>query len=318
MNQIALASAALLLEGFIGYPTILQTYFQHPVQWIGRLITYLDDGLNDHDAQPNQQRINGAIALVVLIAACALPAIAVQLLLAKIPYGWVFNILLATPFIAQHSLSQHVASVATALPKSLEEARSEVAKIVGRDPAQLDEAGVAKAALESLAENTSDGIVAPIIWYALLGLPGLVAYKAINTADSMIGHRSEKYLYFGWAAARLDDLVNLPASRLTGALFCATALIRGKAVAKNAYAVMRADAPKHNSPNAGWPEAAMAGALGLQFGGPRDYEGETVLLPTMGQGRAAQNSTDIANGLQLMHNAMALLAVILAILAIAL
>ena len=318
MNHFALACAALLLEGFMGYPAILQSYFQHPVQWIGRLITYIDDGLNDEEATPNRQRINGVIALLVLISACALPAVAVQLLLTKLPYGWILNILLATPFIAQHSLSQHVASVATLLPISLSQARSEVAKIVGRDPSHLDEAGVAKATLESLAENTSDGIVAPIFWYALLGLPGLVVYKAINTADSMIGHKNEKYLNFGWASARLDDLVNLPASRLTGTLFCAAALVRGKPAAKNAWAAMRQDAPKHNSPNAGWPEAAMAGALGLQFGGPRDYEGETVILPSMGQGRAAQNSKDIADGLHLMHNAMALFAVILVILAIAL
>ncbi|HEY4995346.1 MAG TPA: adenosylcobinamide-phosphate synthase CbiB, partial [Aestuariivirga sp.] len=224
----------------------------------------------------------------------------------------------AIPFIAQHSLGQHVEAVTKALSQSIEAARSEVSKIVGRDVTSLNQADIAKAALESLAENASDGIVAPIFWYALLGLPGIVAYKAINTADSMIGHKSEKYLHFGWAAAKLDDLVNLPASRLTGLLFVVAAYANGKAAAQNAWRTMRRDAPKHNSPNAGWPEAAMAGALGLQFGGARDYDGETLMLPTMGSGRSPAGVKDIEDGLSLFRNAMALLIALGAILAIAL
>jgi adenosylcobinamide-phosphate synthase len=172
--------------------------------------------------------------------------------------------------------------------------------IVGRDPSQLDESGVSKAALESLAENSSDGIVAPVLWYALLGLPGIAVYKAINTADSMIGHKSEKYQHFGWAAARLDDLVNLPASRLTGLLFAATKPSQFGRIVD----VMRRDAPKHQSPNAGWPEAAMAAALGLRFGGPRSYDGERVELPYMGDGRDTIDRTDIKRGLAVMSKAM--------------
>jgi adenosylcobinamide-phosphate synthase len=172
--------------------------------------------------------------------------------------------------------------------------------IVGRDPAQLDEAGVSKAALESLAENASDGIVAPVLWYALLGLPGIAMYKAINTADSMIGHRNEKYQWFGWAAARLDDVVNLPASRLTGYLFAAAEPSRFKDIVK----VMRRDAPRHQSPNAGWPEAAMAAALGLRFGGPRSYNGEMVDLPYMGDGRDSITRDDIQRGLRVLSRAM--------------
>ena len=318
MNQLALATFTLLIESFSGYPAFLQNTFGHPVQWMGRLISFLDDGLNDEEGEPQQNRSSGVLAVVVLIAICALPALAVQYALTKLPYGYVLNVLLAFPFIAQHSLTQHVESVAKALQQSTEAARSEVSKIVGRDVTALNQAGIAKAALESLAENASDGVVAPVFWYALLGLPGIVAYKAINTADSMIGHKSEKYINFGWAAAKLDDLVNLPASRLTGLLFVAAAYARGKIAAQNAWRSMLRDAPKHNSPNAGWPEAAMAGALGLQFGGARDYDGETLMLPTMGVGRNPTGAKDIDDGISLFRNAMALLIALGALLAIAL
>ena len=318
MSQLALATFALLIESLVGYPALLQNAFGHPVQWMGRLISFLDDGLNDEEGEPQQNRSSGVLAMVVLIAICALPALVVQWGLTKLPYGYVLNVLLAIPFIAQHSLGQHVEAVAKTLSQSTEAARSEVAKIVGRDVTALNQAGIAKAALESLAENASDGVVAPVFWYALLGLPGIVAYKAINTADSMIGHKSDKYLHFGWAAAKLDDLVNLPASRLTGLLFVVAAYAQGKATAQNAWRTMRRDAPKHSSPNAGWPEAAMAGALGLQFGGARDYDGETLMLPTMGSGRSPAGVKDIEDGLSLFRNAMALLIALGAVLAIAL
>ena len=318
MNSVALATIALLVEGFVGYPAALQQRIGHPVQWIGALITYLDDGLNDPEATPSSNRLHGILAVIALILCCGILAYCIARLLALVPYGWVLNILIATAFIAQKSLSDHVQAVADALPHSLADARAAVSKIVGRDTTLLDERGVATAALETLAENTSDGIVAPILWYAILGLPGLVAYKAINTADSMIGHKSEKYLNFGWAAARLDDLINLPASRLTGALFTLAALTHGKPPMHNAWKAMWRDAGKHHSPNAGWPEAAMAGALGLQFGGPRSYHGEMVDLPVMGNGRKARDEKDVAEGLSLFHNAMALLVLFGAILAIAL
>ena len=318
MNQLALATLALLVESFVGYPAALQASIGHPVQWIGALITYLDDGLNDPETEPSQNRINGVIALTLLIAITIIPAAILTQLLAAIPYGWLLNVALATTLIAQKSLTKHVADVATALPQSLSTARAAVGKIVGRDPAVLDRSGIAKAALESLAENTSDGVVAPFLWYALAGLPGLVAYKAINTADSMIGHKSEKYLAFGWAAARLDDLVNLPAARLTGLLFTLTARANGRPAMQDAWTAMKRDAKKHNSPNAGWPEAAMAGALGLSFGGPRSYDGTVVELPTMGDGRQPKDEMDIAAGLTLQRNAMALLLLLSAVLAIAL
>ncbi|MDE2384677.1 MAG: cobalamin biosynthesis protein CobD [Alphaproteobacteria bacterium] len=318
MNQFALATLALLAEAVVGYPAALQAMCGHPVQWAGKLISYLDDGLNDPEASARQNRINGVVAVIVLLIAVAVPAAMIARLLAALPFGWVINAALATTLIAQKSLISHVAAVAGALPNSLSLARQEVGKIVGRDPSVLSEGGVAKAALESLAENASDGVVAPVLWYALLGLPGLAAYKAINTADSMIGHKSEKYLNFGWAAARLDDVLNLPASRLTGLLFTLAARASGQAAMMSAWAAMRRDAAKHNSPNAGWPEAAMAGALGFTFGGPRNYHGEVVDLATMGHGREPRDEKDIEAGLGLFRNAMALLAVIGAILAIAL
>jgi adenosylcobinamide-phosphate synthase len=198
----------------------------------------------------------------------------------------------------------------------LNEGRKAVAKIVGRDPAALDESGVVKGALESLAENTSDGIVAPVLWYALLGLPGIVAYKAINTADSMIGHKSERYIYFGWAAARLDDLINQPASRLSGLLFAAAAAWNDGERGKIALQVMWRDARKHQSPNAGWPESALAASLGVKFGGPRSYDGSRVSLPWMGEGREVLNRDDIRKGLRLFGTAMTFLFFLVALCAL--
>ncbi len=297
------AALALLVERFIGYPPPVFDKIGHPVMWIGRLITWADHKLNIPGVNKTDGRLRGALALAGLIVAVFVPSYIAAQILGTTRIGWMLEALLATSLIAQKSMRDHVRDVLRAFNHSLPAARAAVAKIVGRDPAQLDESGISKAALESLAENTSDGIVAPILWYAVLGLPGLAVYKAINTADSMIGHKSEKYLHFGWAAARLDDLVNLPFSRLTGLLFAATEPSRFKDV----FAVMRRDAPKHGSPNAGWPEAAMAAVLGLKFGGPRTYQGEPVDLPFMGEGREHLTRLDIKRGLKLFSRAMWLL-----------
>ena len=307
MNHFAMAAFALVIEYFAGYPQSLQRSIGHPVEWIGKLIAYLDEGLNDPDSEDSDQRNHGIFAIAALCVAVGVPAYAIEKLLLSFQYGWAFNVLLATAFIAQKSLRDHVTAVARTLPQSIIEARKEVAKIVGRDPSNLDESGIAKAALESLAENTADGITAPIFWFAVAGLPGIVIYKAINTADSMIGHKSEKYLHFGWAAAKLDDLVNLPASRLTGLLFAAAAWIKSKTRAQAALNAMWRDANKHQSPNAGWPEAAMAGALDLKFGGPRQYNGETLDLAYMGDGRTQLAANDIDKGLELYDRALLIL-----------
>jgi len=315
MNHFTMAAFALVLEYFVGYPQFIQRAMGHPVEWIGKLIAYLDEGLNDPDTEDADQRNHGIFAIVALCIAVAIPTFLVEKLLLSLHYGWIFDILLATAFIAQKSLRDHVADVARTLPQSIISARSEVAKIVGRNPTNLDESGIAKAALESLAENTADGITAPIFWFAVAGLPGIVVYKAINTADSMIGHKSEKYLHFGWAAAKLDDLVNLPASRLTGLLFAAAAWFKSKSRAQAALTSMWRDANKHQSPNAGWPEAAMAGALDLKFGGPREYDGETVELAYMGEGRSQLTAADIDKGLELYDRALLILLAVAVVLA---
>ena len=294
------AAWALLIERFAGYPQPLFDRISHPVVWIGKLIDWLDKQLNLQGVSAQEGRLRGAVAVVILLAAVFIPAYYLSRFLTHWPFGWLAEALLATMLIAQKSLKDHVVAVYDGLGRSLAEGRQKVSMIVGRDPAQLDEAGVSKAALESLAENASDGIVAPVLWYALLGLPGIAMYKAINTADSMIGHRNEKYQWFGWAAARLDDVVNLPASRLTGYLFAAAEPSRFKDIVK----VMRRDAPRHQSPNAGWPEAAMAAALGLRFGGPRSYNGEMVDLPYMGDGRDSITRDDIQRGLRVLSRAM--------------
>jgi adenosylcobinamide-phosphate synthase len=310
------AALALLIERLFGYPKPLYDKIGHTVEWIGTILKKLETLLYDPDAEPLQARLRGVAALLALLLIVAIPAILVASLLSTFKFGWIIEALLATALLAQHSLYDHVSAVGKGLDTSLSEGRKAVAKIVGRDPAALDESGVVKGALESLAENTSDGIVAPVLWYVLLGLPGIVAYKAINTADSMIGHKSERYIYFGWAAARLDDLINLPASRLTGLLFAAAAAWNDMERGKIALQAMWRDAPKHQSPNAGWPESALAASLGVKFGGPRSYDGSRVNLPWMGAGRETMNRDDIRKSLRLYGTALTFLFCLVALCAL--
>jgi adenosylcobinamide-phosphate synthase len=224
---------------------------------------------------------------------------------------------LASTLIASRSLFDHVGEVARALDQGgLEGARQAVGRIVGRNPQSLDEHGLARASIESLAENASDGVVAPAFWFAIFGLPGLVVYKAINTADSMIGHRTPRYADFGWAAARLDDLVNLPASQLAALLLIAASVLRNDVSAgadwRAAWRAVRRDAARHRSPNAGYPEAAMAGALGLSLAGPRFYAGIRVEDAFMGDGRREAEAKDIRRALALYRCADAILLALLA------
>lgn len=305
--HFAAAALALLVERLFGYPKPLYDKIGHPVEWFGTVLKKLEALLYDPQAEPMQARLRGLAVLLALLLIVTIPAVFVASILSTLKFGWIVEALLATALIAQHSLYEHVSAVGKGLDISLNEGRKAVARIVGRDPAALDESGIVKGALESLAENASDGIVAPVLWYALLGLPGIVAYKAINTADSMIGHKSERYIYFGWAAARLDDLINLPASRLTGFLFAAAAAWNDQERGKLAVLAMWRDAPKHQSPNAGWPESALAASLGVKFGGPRSYEGARVDLPWMGEGRETLNRDDIRKGLRLYGTAMTFL-----------
>jgi adenosylcobinamide-phosphate synthase len=263
--------------------------------------------------------MNGVLALLLCLAVSL--AVSVMLVriagrLAPFPFDLVVLGALAGTLLAQRSLYAHVGAVATALEQDgLEAGRRAVSMIVGRDPGSLDAHGVARAAIESLAENFSDGIVAPAFWLVLGGLPGIALYKTINTADSMIGHKSDRYLAFGWAAARLDDLVNLPASRLSALLLFSAAVLRSDASAKDSMRAVRRDARHHRSPNAGWPEAAMAGALGLKLAGPRVYDGVRVPDHWMGNGRAQAGAEDIRRALRLYRDACLVQAGLVALIA---
>ena len=305
---------ALGVEAVLGYPQALYRTIGHPVTWIGALIAALDTTLNRESFAPAARRVLGVAALIIIIAVPAALAYALQSALMRLPYGFILVALAASTLLASRSLYDHAAAVAAALRNGgLAEGRASVSRIVGRDTASLDEPAVCRAAIESLAENASDGVVAPAFWFALLGLPGIAAYKAINTADSMIGHRTPRHEAFGWAAARFDDVVNLPASRLTGALFALAALALPGASPRNAFAAMARDAPRHRSPNAGWPEASLAGALGLKLSGPRSYGGTPVDDAFMGDGRRDATPADIARALLLATRAFLILGAIAAV-----
>lgn len=308
---------ALTIEAAFGYPQRFYAAIGHPVTWIGKLIGWLDRGLNRETASFALRKAMGVLALLLLLAiVIAVSALIQHLCLSFGPLGLIPLALIASTLIAQRSLYEHVARVAEGLERDgLEGGRRAVSMIVGRNPQTLDEAGVSRAAIESLAENFSDGIVAPAFWLGVGGLPGIAAYKAINTADSMIGHRTPRHLAFGWAAARLDDLVNLPASRLTALLLVASAALDRNADAAGAWRALRRDAGKHRSPNAGWPEAAMAGALGLRLAGPRVYGETRVEDHWMGDGRAEAGAVDIRRALTLYKRSCGLLWALAALLA---
>lgn len=303
----------MLIELCLGYPERLLRAIGHPVMWIGHLIGLLDRWLNRETIGPNGRRTAGVVAVLILFGVVGAIAFVVQHELLHLRFGVLVVGLLASTLIAQRSLHRHVADVAGALEKDgIASGRNAVSHIVGRDTEGLDAAGIARAAIESLAENFSDAIVAPVIWMVIGGLPGAVLYKAINTADSMIGHRTPRHAAFGWAAARLDDLVNLPASRLSALLLVAAAALSNGAAAGAAWRAVRRDAPHHRSPNAGYPEAAMAGALGLSLAGPRAYAGVRVEDAMMGDGRRNANAADIRRALALYRTADAILIALLA------
>jgi adenosylcobinamide-phosphate synthase len=302
----------MLIELCIGYPQALLRAIGHPVTWMGSLIAALDRLLNRHA----MRRGAGIVTVLILLGIVGAIAFAVEHELLLLPLGLFITAIIAITLIAQRSLYQHVANVALALETGgIEAGRAAVSHIVGRDTAVLDEAGVARAAIESLAENFSDGVVAPILWMAIAGLPGAALYKVINTADSMIGHRTPRHEAFGWAAARLDDLVNLPASRLTALLLVAAAKLKKDASAADAWHAVWRDASRHRSPNAGYPEAAMAGALGLSLAGPRVYGGVVVNDAQIGDRRRDATSADIRRALALYGRADAILFALLAIVA---
>jgi adenosylcobinamide-phosphate synthase len=315
---VTLAFLALLIEAMVGYPDWLVQAIGHPVTWMGRVIGWFDDTLNHESISRAGRRTAGAISLFIVIGIAAIIAYVLGRGLFWLPLGVAFAALPASALIAQRSLHDHVEGVAMALEQEgLAAGRQAVSRVVGRDPQSLDEAGVARAAIESLAENFSDGVVAPAFWLAVAGLAGGAAYKAINTADSMIGHRTRRHRSFGWAAARLDDLVNLPASRLSALLIVAAAATTDGASAADAWRAVKRDARHHRSPNAGYPEAAMAGALDLALAGPRVYSGREIDDAIMGHGRRDATAADIRAALALYRRADAMLIGLAAVLALA-
>jgi adenosylcobinamide-phosphate synthase len=299
-NPFLVLLLALALDFALGDLGALWRILPHPVAWAGGAIGWLDRRLNRLDRSDAARRWRGIFSVALLAVAALALGGGIEGWLLLIPHGWIVEVAVVAVMLAQKSLLDHVAAVATALKREgLEAGRAAVRHIVGRDPDSLDEHGVARAAIESLAENFSDGVVAPALWYALAGLPGLFLYKTANTLDSMIGHRSPRYLQFGWAAARFDDLLNLAPARLAAAMLVLAALILPRANGRAAFTTMITDARKHRSPNAGWPEAAAAGALGLALGGPRRYGGSAVQDAWLGAGRARATAADIGQALRL-------------------
>ena len=310
--NLPVAFLALLIDRLLPPFAGLTRRLGHPVIWQGALISFLEKRLNRPSGSPMGRRMAGIVMLLVLVLVTGIVCALLSLQLRRLPAGWVLEAVLASIFLAHKSLEDAVARVADALDVSegkngtIAAARQAVSMIVGRDTGALDRHETARAAIESLAENASDGIIAPLFWLVLFGLPGIGVYKAINTADSMVGHLNARYRDFGWASARLDDLVNLVPSRLTALLFSLAALFLAGANPTDSWRTARKDASAHLSPNAGWPEAALAGALGFSLGGPRAYQGQVHDLAPMGNGRRDLEAGDIRLALKLFGRMTAL------------
>jgi len=280
MTHLMMVLIALALDAVFGDPDWLWTRLSHPAALMGRAVAAFENLLN----HGRNRRLKGVATLVILVTSAALLGGAI----AALPLGPVWQILLAAILLAQNSLMRHVGAVARGLEIDLLQGRAAVQMIVGRDAAALDQSGVARSAIESGAENFSDGVVAPAFWFLLFGLPGIMVYKVVNTADSMIGYRTDRYGEFGWASARFDDLLNWIPARVSGALICA---VHGST---DAVRVMLANAPLHRSPNAGWPEAATAAVLGVAISGPRTYDGQMTTDPFVNpDGNRYLNARDI-------------------------
>ena len=313
-DPFALALAALAVDAVVGDPPALYRRVPHPVAVLGKGIEALEARLNVPAASDARRVVRGGLAAALAILAAAGAGALVHALAsaAPAPAGAVLEAVAASVLVACRGLRDHVREVARGLDTGLAEARAAVAHVVGRDPASLDGPGVARAAVESLAENFADGVVAPLFWYVLLGFPGLFAYKAVNTLDSMIGHRGPRYRRFGQAAARADDAASWLPSRLAAALLAGAAFAVPGASGRGALRAAFRDARGHRSVNAGWPEAAMAGALGFALAGPRRYGGRAVEDAWMGDGRRDLGADDLRAALRLYGAAAVLLAAALA------
>lgn len=296
--------AALSVDAVLGEMPWLTRFVPHPVVLIGRFTGWLDRHLNRPQRSPADRRARGILTVLLVVLSAAAAGGAVAWLARRHPVAGTIELVALALLVAQRSLYDHVAAVAGGLETGgLAAGRAAVGRIVGRDPRSLDTAGVARAAVESTAENFADGVVAPVFWGVLFGLPGVAAYKAVNTLDSMIGHRSEHYRDFGWAAARLDDAANWVPARLAALMIAAAAALRGIGRPIEALHVMLRDARKHRSVNAGWPEAAMAGVLRLSLAGPRHYDGYVVDDPWIGNGTPEAGASDIRRALSVLVGA---------------
>ena len=299
-DRLVILILALALDAIIGDPPALFAIVPHPVALIGKAIALFDRRLNRETRTERARRVRGIITLAFMILGAGLAGLVLTLLAALIPQGWILELIVVAILVAQRSLFDHVMAVRRALERDgLEAGRNAVSRIVGRDPQTLDAFAVARAGIESLAENFSDAVVAPVLFYALAGLPGLFIYKTANTLDSMIGHRSARYRAFGWASARFDDLLNLVPARLAGLILALSGLFLPGGRPLHSLKMMGRDASKHRSPNAGWPEAAMAGALGLALAGPRRYGELLVDDPWLGDGRAQATPADMRRALMM-------------------
>ncbi|MCV3764398.1 adenosylcobinamide-phosphate synthase CbiB [Rhizobium sp. TRM95796] len=320
MLTLIMLAVALTLDRLVGDPHWLWAKLPHPVVVFGKAISFFEKQFNGKGLNDRDRRSYGVLTIVALLFGSVLVGwFFHRLLMALGPFGVIFEVLIVAVLLAQKSLSDHVAAVAVGLrADGIEGGRKAVAMIVGRDPNRLDRAGVSRAAIETLAENFSDGVIAPALYYAIFGLPGIFAYKMLNTADSMIGHKTPRYLQFGWASARLDDLANWPAARLSALLIAAAAFFQaGPRAARRSLTTAFSDSGLHRSPNSGWPESAMAGAIDVALAGPRVYAGETVSEPLQnGAGRRDIDAKEIDEALGVYASACTLFNVAVAALAL--
>ena len=298
-DPLILLLAALVIDACVG-GRFLAGVIPHPVSLIGAVVARLEAKLNREHRPARDRMLRGGLVAAFVIAGSAAVGLGITWLSVTIPYAWLIELFLVTWLLAQRSLFNHVRAVGRALKtQGLQAGRKAVAHIVGRDVRRLDAHGVARAAIESCAENYSDAVVGPTFWYAVFGFPGLLVYKAVNTMDSMIGHRSPRYRAFGMAAARIDDLANVLPARLAGLFLCIAALFVPTARPVAGLRTMLRDANNHRSVNAGWPEGAAAGVLGLALAGPRTYTHGVIDDAWIGDGRAKATAKDIDRALYL-------------------
>ena len=299
-NNLLVLILAIIVDAVAGDPRWLYSRIPHPIVVIGHQIELLDRFFNRTQYSPVTRKLFGVISILIIVSLAWLIGWMIAWSCNQVSFGVALQALIVSIFLAQNSLYQHVASVAKACKADdLIDARSQISHIVGRDPNSLDQRAIGRAAIESLSENFSDGVVAPIFWYVVGGLPALIAYKALNTSDSMIGYLTDKYADFGWCAARLDDAANFIPARLSAFIITIAAFIIPSATGNRAFTTAIRDAKKHRSKNAGWPEAAMAGALGIKIAGPRNYDGILVEDVWMGDGIANVDASHIFMALRI-------------------